>query len=225
MLNNKIDARAFKNEAYGAFAEVTKALASPRRLELLDLLAQGPHAVEALARGTGQSMAGASQHLQALKRAHLVLTTRRGTTIEYRLAEGVAEAFVALRRLAEARSPQLRHIKDRFYAEADAPETIERTELVRALHDGTAHLIDVRPTDEYDHGHIPGALSVPIDRLDELLGGLPAEGLLVASCRGPYCVYAADAVRRLRARGRRAVRFEDGVADWATDGGTVEGSP
>lgn len=220
MLNN----REFKDAVYGAFAEVGKALSSPRRLELLDLLVQGPRSVEALATSVGQPLANTSQHLQVLKRARVVETERHGTTIEYRLAEGVAEVFVALRRLAEARSPVLADAKRVYFASADAEETIDRRELRRRLTEGSAVLLDVRPAAEFAHGHVEGAQSIPIDQLDDRLAELPEDQLVVATCRGPYCVYAADAVRILRASGREAVRFEDGVGEWQADGGRLEGA-
>ena len=219
-----IESRAFKDEVYGAFAAVAKALASPRRLELLDLLIQGPRSVEGLARAAGQSVANTSQHLQVLRRAQVVERERRGTTITYRLAPGVAEVFVALRRLARARSPELERAERRFYAGAQAPEAIGREELIERLAAGGAVLLDVRPREEYAQAHIPGALSIPIGELEERLGELPADRLVVATCRGPYCVFAAEAVRLLRRRGREAVRFEQGVAEWRADGGALDGA-
>jgi len=221
MLNSKIEPRAFKDEAYGAFAGVTRALSSPRRLELLDLLIQGPLGVEALARAVDQPTANTSQHLQALKRSRLVETERRGTRIEYRLAPGVADVFVALRRLAAARSPDLQRATERFYLSAGAPEIIDPASLKARLAAGGVTLIDVRPAAEYANGHIPGALSLPLGALPARLEELPGDGLVVVTCRGPYCVFAADAVRLLRGSGREAVRFEDGVADWRYDGGAI----
>lgn len=219
MLNNKIQTRQSKDFVYGAFAEVTKALSSPRRLELLDLLLQGPRPVEGLARAVGQPLANASQHLQVLKRARVVETERRGTTIEYRLAPAVADVFVALRRLAEARNPALPPARERLHG--DALETIDRASLQAGLAAGGVTLIDVRPAGEYAHAHLPDALSMPIDELEARIDELPEDALVVATCRGPYCVFAADAVRILRRHGRRAVRFEDGPGEWSADGGTL----
>ena len=224
MLNNKTELRAFKDAAYTAFAAVTRALSSPRRLELLDLLIQGPLTVEALARAVEQPTANTSQHLQALKRSRLVMTERSGTHIAYRLAPGVADVFVALRRLATAHSPELQQVIGAFYQGAEAPETIDRAALMARLAGGEVTLIDVRPAREYVSGHIPGALSMPLDALSERLDeglGVPGEGLVVVTCRGPYCVFAARAVRLLRGAGRAAVRFEDGVAEWRCDGGAL----
>jgi len=222
MLNNEMKPRSFKDAAYGAFAGVAKALSGARRLELLDLLVQGPRSVEGLATAAGLSFASASQHLQVLRRARVVETTRRGTTVEYRLAPGVAEVFAALRALAELRSLELGEAKASFYGAAGAAEAIEIDELRGRLASGTATLLDVRPAAEFAAGHIAGALSLPIEELAARLDELPSDRLLVATCRGPYCVFAADAVRMLRAAGREAVRFEPGVADWAALGGPVE---
>jgi rhodanese-related sulfurtransferase len=223
MLNNEVDARTYKNAVYGAFAQVAKAMASPRRLELLDLLVQGPLTVEGLARGTGQPVPSASQHLQVLKRARLV--ERRGTHIVYRLASEVGPVFVSLRRLAEARSPELQAARRDFYARAEAAEVIEAGVLRGLLEEGGVTLLDVRPSREFAHAHIPGARSIPIDQLAGRLDELPRDQLVVATCRGPYCVFAAEAVRLLRGSGRSAVRFEQGVAEWQLDGGRLSSSP
>ncbi len=216
--------RAFKDRSYEAFAAVPRALANPKRLELVDLLAQRPHTVEALARAAGLTVGNTSQHLQVLKRARLVDTTRRGTSIEYRLAPGVAELFVGLRRLAEARIADIDAARRAFFAQAGAPERIGGPTLRAQLAAGRAVLLDVRPRAEYDHGHLPGARSIPLDELADRVEELPLDALIVATCRGPTCAFAADAVRILRAHGRRAVRYEGGVADWLADGGALEGA-
>ena len=221
MLNTKPDPRAFKERAYEAFAQVTKALSSPRRLEMIDLLSQGPCSVDGLARSTGQPIASASQHLQVLHRAHLVEKERHGTTIEYRLAPGTAEVFAQLRRLAQNRSPSLAQTRQDFYTSAQVEETIGRHELQVRLSAGTALLLDVRSYVEYAHGHVEGAHSIPIDELERRVHELPPGKLIVATCRGPFCVYPANAVQLLRDHGREAVRFEDGVAEWSLAGGTV----
>jgi rhodanese-related sulfurtransferase len=221
MLNNKTSSRPYKDAVYGRFAETTRALGGARRLELVDLLVQGPRTVDALARATEQPIASASQHLQVLRRAHLVETRRLGRQIEYRLAPGVADVLVALRRLAQARDPALAEAQRRYYADRDAPETIDAAALRRRMADGSVVLVDVRPAAEYRAAHIAGARSIPLAELDGALHTLPTDTLIVATCRGPYCVYAADAVRTLRAAGHEAVRFEDGVAEWAADGGPL----
>jgi ArsR family transcriptional regulator len=212
-----------KDVVYGAFADVTKALSNPGCLELLDLLVQGPREVEALAAGVGRPLAATSQHLQVLKRARLVDTRRRGTHVEYRLAPGVALAFVALRRLAEDRSPALRVAKADLHG--DAADTIAPDALRALLARGEAVLLDVRPAEEYAHAHLPGALSIPSDELEARLDEIPPVPLVVAVCRGPYCTFAARAVSLLRRRGRDAVRFEQGVADWVLDGHALHAGP
>ena len=210
--------RTFKRDAYTAWAEVTKALGSDRRLELVELLLQRPHRVDELAARVQQPMANVSGHLRVLRKARLVLTQRRGTAIHYRLAPGVADVVVALRRLALDRSPVLNDAVERYFA--DAPETIPSDELQDLLAQGRATLVDVRPHDEYVEAHIPGAVSIPLPELFDRADELP-DGLLVATCRGPFCTYAATAVRTLREAGREAVRFEQGPADWAFDGGVL----
>lgn len=221
MLNTKEEAVAFKKAAYGAFSEVARAMGNPRRLELLDLLIQGPRSVDGLARGTHGALASTSQQLQVLKRARLVLTERRGTTIEYRLAPGVAEVFVSLRRLAHQASAELRSSVSDFHERLGVPETIGRGPLTELLGQGRAVLLDVRPVEEYLRGHLPGALSFPIEELPGRLDEVPPAEVVVATCRGPYCVFAAQAVALLREHGRSALRFEDGVADWVFDGGVL----
>lgn len=223
MLNNDsaelpVNPRAYKRAAYSAWATVIKAMASPKRLELLDLLVQGPRRVESLARGTAQPMATASQHLQVLKRAHLVETRRLGVTIEYRLAPGVGVVLAGLRDFALLRSPELRVVQAERYVGIDA---ISREELVGLLQGDAAVLVDVRPEAEFAAGHIEGARSIPVAELEAQLVNLPPDRLVVATCRGPYCVFAADAVELLRAHGFSAVRFEDGVAEWEAAGGRV----
>lgn len=202
-------------DPFDALAVVAKAFANPRRLELIDLLVQGPWWVDSLANAAGQSMGNASQHLQVLKRAGVVQTSRYGTRIEYRLGEGVAEVFVALRRLGTATSPGLSVALQALHA--DVPH-IEHSELAHRLTEGSAVLLDVRPAEEHGHAHIPGALSIPIGELEARLVELPVDPLIVATCRGPFCVYAVQAVRLLRASGRDAVCFRDGVAEWIADG-------
>ncbi len=217
MLNKEVDAQAFKDTAYAALAAVAKGLASPRRLALLDLLAQRPFPVEALATQVGQPVANVSQHLQVLRRAGLVDTTRHGTTIEYRLAPGVAEVLGALRSLAQVRSAELARAQQ-AWREQTAVEGIDRATLARRLADGTAVLLDVRAPDEFDHGHHPGARSLPLAELSERLDDLPDDVLIVATCRGPFCTFSAQAVARLQASGRQAMAFEDGPPEWRLHG-------
>ncbi len=210
--------RRFKDNAYTAWATVTKALASPRRLEIADLLVQRPRTVEDLASAVQQPIANVSHHLQILRRGGLVETERRGTFIHYTLAPEVAEALVALRHLALERSDDLMGAVRRFHDRE--PETVPVSELQARLAAGTATLIDVRPADEFAVAHLPGAISVPIDTLHLRVSELP-DHLLVATCRGPFCTYAARAVRLLREAGREAVRFELGPAEWTVSGGVL----
>lgn len=218
MLNNRTS-RELKDAAYGALAEVGKALVSARRLELVDALAQGERSVDALAAVVEQPIANTSQHLQVLRRSGLVEVRRDGRTIHYRLADGVSELLVALRRLGHARSAAAGQAA--ASVAGDGPDPIERPAVLRHLADGTALLIDVRPVAEHAAGHLPGAVCVPPDRVEELAPSLPRDRLLVAYCRGPYCRFAGDAVRLLRVKGLQAVRFEDGVAEWTAAGGEL----
>jgi rhodanese-related sulfurtransferase/DNA-binding transcriptional ArsR family regulator len=206
--------REAKDQVFEQFARITKALASPKRLELMDVMAQGERPVEALARGTGMNLTTASAHLQALRRARLVTTRREGTKVFYRLAgDDVAALYLLVQRIAEAHLPDLAEAASRFLGPDDTEE-IDRAELWRRAQDGTVTVIDVRPAEEYTGGHIPGALSIPLDQLADRLADLPADTEVVAYCRGPYCVLSHDAVRMLRDSGRTARRLSDGVLEW-----------
>lgn len=211
--------RVFKDAIYEQLARIGKAVASPRRLELLDLLAQGPRTVEALARETGQSVANTSQHLQALRAARLVTAEKRGLFVTCRLADNeVAEFFRGLRRVAESRLAEIERVTRAFLGQHGLLEPVDRAALVERVRQGKVTVLDVRPASEYRTGHIPGAISVPLAELERRLGELPKRREIVAYCRGPYCVLALEAVGRLRARGYRAVRLEDGVPDWRARG-------
>jgi rhodanese-related sulfurtransferase/DNA-binding transcriptional ArsR family regulator len=211
--------RRFKATIYEQLARIGKAVASPRRLELLDLLAQSPHTVERLARKTGQSTANASQHLQLLRRARLVETQKQGLYVTYRLSDdGVAEFYRALRLLGEARLAEIGLLTRDFLAARGILEAVDREALVGRVKRGEVAVVDVRPVEEYQAGHIPGAVSLPLRELERRLAELPTDREIVAYCRGPYCILAVEAVERLRARGFRAVRLEDGVPDWRARG-------
>ena len=201
------------------FARIGKAVSSPRRIELLELLCQGERPVDALARATGMSVTNVSQHLQTLKAARLVETRREGTRIYYRAADERVCRFTAeLGAVARARLAEVERLA-RQYIEGDAGlQPLTRRELLRRLDDGDAVVIDVRPREEYAAGHIPGALSIPLEALRRRLRELPANKLIVAYCRGPYCVLAPQAVTLLRARGLRAHRLEDGLPEWRAAG-------
>jgi rhodanese-related sulfurtransferase len=205
--------RPEKDALFEAIALMGKAFASPRRLELLDLLAQAPRTVDDLARASEQSTANTSQHLQALYAAGMVTRTREGTKVRYSLAGDEALAlWLALR---DASFTQLAEVERaaREYL-GDHVEAIGRDELIARLDRGDVLLIDVRPGEEFDAGHIDGARSIPLDELRERLAELPVDREVVAYCRGPFCAYAHEAVRRLQAAGRTARRLEEGWPEW-----------
>ena len=217
------DSRRFKDAIYEQFARIGKAASSPIRLELLDLLGQAPRTVEALASQTGQSVANVSQHLQVLRAARLVEADKEGLYVTYRLAdEDVGAFYRALRSLAELRLTEVEHITRAFFEDRDALEAVDREALVKRVKRGEVTLLDVRPVEEYRAGHIRGAVSVPIADLKRYLAKLPKSREVVAYCRGPYCVWAIEAVKTLRARGFNAVRLEDGVPEWRSRGLPIE---
>jgi rhodanese-related sulfurtransferase len=202
-----------KDALFDAVALMGKAFASPRRLELLDLLAQAPRTVDELARASGQSTANASQHLQALHAAGMVTRTREGTSVRYGLAsDEVLSLWLALRNAAVAQLGEAERAARAYLGEG--VDAIGRDELIRRMRRGEIVLVDVRPTQEFEAGHIEGARSIPLEELEARLAELPPEREVVAYCRGPLCAYAHDAVRRLQAAGRRASRFEEGWPEW-----------
>jgi rhodanese-related sulfurtransferase len=214
---------SLKTAIYEQIARIGQATASPSRLELIDLLSQGPRTVDALAKQTGQSVATTSHHLQVLRRARLVEAEKSGLYVTYRLADPhVGEFFLDLRRLAESRLAEVQHVTRQYLEARGALEPIENDELVRRVRDGEVTLIDVRPREEYVAGHIPGAISVPLADLPTRLGELRKRRDIVAYCRGPYCVMALDAVDVLRRKGFRAHRLEHGVPEWRAQGWRVE---
>ena len=205
--------RREKDALFDAIAVMGKAFASPRRLELLDLLAQAPRTVDELARTSGQSTANTSQHLQALHSAGLVTRTREGTSVRYALAgDEVLSLWLALREVSLARLAEVERAA-REYLGGDV-DVIGRDELMARMRSGNAVLVDVRPAEEFKAGHIQGARSIPLEELEDRLAELPADREVVAYCRGPLCVYANEAVRRLQSKGRDARRLEDGWPEW-----------
>jgi rhodanese-related sulfurtransferase/DNA-binding transcriptional ArsR family regulator len=217
--------RRFKTAIYDQFARVGKALSSPHRIELVELLAQGPRTVEALSRLADMSLANTSAHLQVLRGAGLVESTKEGLFVTYRLSDpSVAELLLATRKVAEARLAEVAKISGDFLAENAQLEPVDARDLRDKVLNGEVTLLDVRPEEEYEAGHIPGALSVPLPALARRLADLPKRREVIAYCRGPYCVLAVEAVKLLRARGFKAVRLEDGVLDWASHGLKVAGS-
>ncbi|MFV8749810.1 ArsR/SmtB family transcription factor [Nannocystaceae bacterium ST9] len=216
-------ARAFKDRVYEQLARVGKALAAPKRLELLDLLAQGPRTVDALARQVDLPIANASAHLKVLRGARLVETEKRGLYVEYRLAdEQVALLCHTLRELAVDRLGEIDDVTRGYLDERGAMEAIDADDLLRRVEAGEVRVIDVRPHREYLAGHIPGALSIPLEELAGRLAELPGDREIVAYCRGPWCVMAIDAVELLRAHGFEARRMDLGVVDWRARGRPVE---
>lgn len=217
--------RDAKTALYEQFARAGKGLANPKRLELLDLLAQGEYSVDALAAAAGLGLSTASAHLQALKDAGLVRIRREGTFVHYRLAGDDVAALLAL-----LRTVATTHLADADRAAADylgapvaeASDAVARDELLRRARSGKVVVLDVRPTAEYSAGHIPGAVSVPLEDLEHRLDELPADVEIVAYCRGAYCVLAYDAVDRLTAAGRSARRLHEGMLEWRLAGLPVE---
>lgn len=211
--------REAKDALYDAFAEVAKALASGRRAEIVDVLAQGARSVEEIAGEIDQSMANTSHHLRSLARAGLVGGRRQGTRIIYGLASDVvAELWSAIRQVAAEQSADIDRLAAAYLGDRDELEAVTRDELARRLRRGDVTVIDVRPLVEYRAGHIPGAKPIPPIELDKRLRGLPRDTEVVAYCRGPYCVYADTAVRALARRGVRARRLEDGFPEWKRAG-------
>jgi rhodanese-related sulfurtransferase/DNA-binding transcriptional ArsR family regulator len=206
---------ANKAALYEQFARVGRALASGKRLELLDLLAQSERSVDALARAAGLGVTSASAHLQILRQANLVSTRRDGTRVLYRLAgPDVADLYARLRTVAHTHLPDVQMARVTYLGREVDSEPVGRDELLRRAAAGDVTVLDVRPAEEYAAGHIPGAVSVPIEELAQRLAELPLEAEIVAYCRGAYCVLAHDAVRLLVARGRRARRLADGMLEW-----------
>lgn len=207
--------REFKKRIYPEFARIAQAMASDKRLELLDLLAQAPRHVEALAEETDMSVANVSQHLQVLRAAHLVEADRAGNKVIYCLSgPDVLRLWLSLRGVAERRLPEIRQVRDAFAVEG-AGEPISRQQLVDEVAADRAVVLDVRPTVEYEEGHIPGAISIPPEELQARLEELPRDRTIVAYCRGSYCLFADEAVVLLRERGYEAYRLEGGWPEWA----------
>lgn len=203
-----------KTALYDAFARTGKALGSGKRLELLDLLAQGERPVDALARAAGLNLTTASAHLQTLKQAGLVVTRRDGVRIHYRLAgDDVAALYALLRQVAQTHQADVEPARTAYLGTADAEE-VDRDELLARAQAGGIVVLDVRPVEEYTAGHIPGAISIPVEELADRIAELPDDAEVVAYCRGAYCVLAHDAVRLLNARGHKAVRLTDGMLEW-----------
>lgn len=208
-----------KETLFEQLARLGKALAAPKRVEMLDALSQGPRTVERLATATGQSVANASQHLQVLRQAQLVASHKQGLFVTYRLAnDGVGDLLLRLRELGESQLAELQEAREALLGQTAGIENVDRQTLVSRLRSSEAILIDVRPREEYVAGHLAGAVSMPLDELAARLKELEKGQEVVAYCRGPYCMLSADAVRLLSRRGFRAKRLEDGVLEWRAAG-------
>lgn len=219
----QVDGRALKDGFYGQVARIGKAVCSPKRLELLELLCQGEKPVEMLAGEASISVKLASAHLKELRLAHLVVSRKDGKHVFYRLAsEAVADFWVAIRSLAEDRLLELRVALAGLSANAHELQPMRREELLQRAGAGELMVLDVRPPGEYEAGHLPYARSLPLDELKKRLADLPRDKPVVAYCRGPFCLMAVEAVELLRQAGFTAVRLEDGVAEWRSHGLPVE---
>jgi rhodanese-related sulfurtransferase/DNA-binding transcriptional ArsR family regulator len=217
-----MEAPAAKTALFEAIAVMGKAFASARRLELLDLLAQASRTVDELARASEQSTANTSQHLQALHAAGLVIRTREGTSVRYALAgDETLRLWLALRETSVARLAEVERAASEYLGQD--VQAIGRDELIARMSRGDAVLIDVRPPEEFAAGHIDGARSIPLDELERRLAELPADREIVAYCRGPFCAYAHQAVRQLRAAGRTARRLDEGWPEWRLGGKPATG--
>lgn len=218
--------RPTKDALYTLIAQVVQGLANPHRLELLDLLVQAPRSVEQLAEAAGLSVANASQHLQRLKRAGLVIGERQGTTIRYHIADpSVARLWVELRTLTMRQLAELDRALDDYRPHRYDFTTITLDELRAGMATGDMLLLDVRPRLEFAAGHLPGAISIPLDELPARLEELPRDRVIVTYCRGPLCVYADQALERIIASGRRGARLEEGVAEWRLAGYPLAAPP
>ena len=214
-----MDSREFKNAIFDQLARVATAFGSPKRMELIDLLAQGERTVESLANVTNMTLANTSRHLQVLRNAALVASRKEGLYVIYRVAdETVVDGYRQLRILAESRIAEVRQLSEAFFGEVDGAEPVSFDELLARSKAGGVVVVDVRPTIEFNAGHVPGAISMPLEELSARIAELDPRTGVVAYCRGPYCVLAAKAVRELRAAGLQAQRLGGGPPDWRAAG-------
>jgi rhodanese-related sulfurtransferase len=211
--------REFKDAVFDQFARVGSAFGSPKRVEIVDLLAQGERPVESIAALTGMSVANTSRHLQILRAAGLVAARKDGLNVHYRVPDpSVIEGYRALRTLAEDRIGEVRHIADAFFSEVDGVEPVDIDELLKRSSAGHVMVIDVRPPLEFEAGHLPDAVNIPLDELSSRIAELDPRTTVVAYCRGPYCVLAAQAVSQLRKSGLDARRLSGGPLEWVDAG-------
>ncbi len=213
----------FKQELFAQFARVGKAMSNGNRLELLEFIAQGERSVDELAKVSGLSVANTSQHLKLLRQAGLITCTKRGLKVFYRLSgDDVIDLFTSLRHVAEHRLADVQQLLNTFLTVKDDLEPIPATELLGRVRDGLVTVLDVRPSEEYKAGHVPGAVNIPLSELEEHLNKLDTTQEVVAYCRGPHCVLAFDAVKKLRQKGITAHRMEDGFPEWKSAGLPIE---
>ncbi len=210
--------RRFKDDIFEQFSRIGKAVSSPKRLELIDILCQGDRTVENLAKQTGLTIANTSQHLQVLKNSRLVEQEKKGLYVFYRPASMVCEFYLSLRKVAEERIAEIEQIKNRYLEGKKGMEPVDRDALLKKVQDQDVIILDVRPPEEFEAGHISGAMSVPLPELEFMLANLPTDQEIVAYCRGPYCVLAVQAVEMLNEKGFHATRLEEGVLDWKAMG-------
>ena len=214
-----------KRELYQSIAKVAQALASGNRLQLLEFMAQGERSVDALAAMAGVTVANASQHLQALRRAGLVTARKEGQRVYYRVAgDDVVRLYDGLRVVAESRLAEVRQLVNEFLGDRGALEPVLAEELLARAKKGLVTVLDVRPREEFEAGHLPGAVNIPVDRLESELARLPKKREVVAYCRGPYCLMSFDAVLKLRQRGWKARRLNEGYPEWKAAGLPIESS-
>ena len=214
-----------KRELYQSIAKVAQALASGNRLQLLEFMAQGERSVDSLAGMAGVTVANASQHLQALRRAGLVTARKDGQRVYYRVAgDDVVRLYDGLRVVAESRLAEVRQLVNEFLGDRGALEPVLAEELLARAKKGLVTVLDVRPREEFEAGHLPGAVNIPIDRLASELARLPKKREVVAYCRGPYCLMSFDAVLKLRQRGWKARRLNEGYPEWKAAGRPIESS-
>jgi len=214
--------RRFKDEIYEQFSRIGKAVSSPKRLELLEILCQGERTVENLAKETALTIANTSQHLQVLKNTRMVEREKKGLYVFYRPAPMICEFFLSLRMIAENRIAEIEQMKNRFLEEKKGMEPIDRDALFKRIREEEVTVLDVRPLEEFQAGHINGALSVPLSELEFMLARLPKTREIAAYCRGPYCDLSVQAVELLNKKGFHAVRLEEGFQDWQAMGLPVE---
>jgi rhodanese-related sulfurtransferase len=218
--------REFKSAIYEQLARIGKAVSSPRRLELLDLLRQAPRTVEELARESCQSVANTSHHLLELRAQGLVESEKHGQYVTYRIAnDEVSGFFSSLRVLAESQLAEIGRITEKFFSDRDGIEPVDREALLDRVRRGSVIVLDVRPREEYDAGHLTGAISIPVPELKRRLKTLPRSREIIAYCRGPYCLMATEAVELLHKKGYRARRVEFGVSEWREHGFRIEIAP